>query len=63
MSLRLKFSGDGKTLVATGGTPARFGEIELWDVDGRKLKHSVTLTNDSSALSLAGMAQYVGHHY
>jgi|SRR5579871_902312 len=43
----LKFSADGKTLLAAGGTPARFGEVQLWDVDSRKLKHSVTLTNDT----------------
>ena len=43
----LKFSNDGKTLVAAGGTPARFGEVQLWDVDSRKLKHSVTLTNET----------------
>jgi len=43
----LQFSRDGKLLVAAGGTPARFGEIELWDVAARKLKHSVTLTNET----------------
>ncbi|HKX00492.1 MAG TPA: WD40 repeat domain-containing protein [Bryobacteraceae bacterium] len=43
----IKFSKDGKMLVAAGGTPARFGEVEIWDVDARKLKHSVTLTNDT----------------
>jgi hypothetical protein len=34
----LKFSRDSKVLVA-GGTPARFGEVELWDVAARKLQH------------------------
>jgi WD40 repeat protein len=43
----LRFSSDGKTLLAAGGTPARFGEVQLWDVDSRRLKHSVTLTNDT----------------
>lgn len=43
----LQFSRDGKLLVAAGGTPARFGEVELWDVASRKLKHSVTLTNET----------------
>ena len=43
----LQFSRDGKLLVAAGGTPARFGEVELWDVAARKLKHSITLTNET----------------
>jgi WD40 repeat protein len=43
----LQFSRDGKLLVAAGGTPALFGEVELWDVASRKLLHSVTLTNDT----------------
>jgi len=43
----LGFSPDGATLAAVGGTPATFGEVEFWDVAARKLKHSVTLTNDT----------------
>ncbi|HLY17455.1 MAG TPA: c-type cytochrome domain-containing protein [Bryobacteraceae bacterium] len=43
----LQFSRDGKTLMAAGGTPARFGEVQLWDVESRKLRHSVTLTNET----------------
>jgi WD40 repeat protein/mono/diheme cytochrome c family protein len=43
----LQFSRDGKLLVAAGGTPALFGEVELWDVASRKLLHSVTLTSDT----------------
>ncbi|MFN7995572.1 MAG: c-type cytochrome domain-containing protein [Bryobacteraceae bacterium] len=43
----LQFSRDGKTLVAAGGTQARFGEVQLWDVESRKLRHSVTLTSDT----------------
>ena len=43
----LQFSRDGKLLVAAGGTPALFGEVELWDIASRKLLHSVTLTNDT----------------
>lgn len=43
----LRFSADGKTLLAAGGTPARFGEVQIWEVESRKLKHSVTLTNDT----------------
>jgi DNA-binding beta-propeller fold protein YncE len=43
----LAFSPDGSTLAAVGGTPAIFGELQLWDVAGRKLKRSITLTNDT----------------
>jgi DNA-binding beta-propeller fold protein YncE/mono/diheme cytochrome c family protein len=43
----LQFSRDGKLLVAAGGTPALFGEVELWDIASRKLLHSVTMTNDT----------------
>lgn len=43
----LKFSADGKMLVAAGGTPARFGEVQIWDVASHKLLHSVMLTNDT----------------
>jgi len=59
----LKFSRDGKVLVAAGGTPARFGEVELWDVAARKLQHSVTLTNETvfgAALSPDGSRVAVG---
>ncbi len=45
--LSIQFSRDGKLLVAAGGTPARFGEVELWDIGARKLLHSVTLTGDT----------------
>jgi WD40 repeat protein len=43
----LAFSPDGSTLAAVGGTPATFGELQLWDVAARKLNHSITLTNDT----------------
>jgi WD40 repeat protein len=46
-----------------GGTPARFGEIELWDVVARKLQHSVTLTNETifgASLSPDGSRVAVG---
>jgi hypothetical protein len=59
----LQFSRDGKLLVAAGGTPARFGEIELWDVASRKLRHSVTLTNETvfgASLSPDGSRVAVG---
>ena len=59
----LKFSRDGKKLVAAGGTPGRFGEVELWDVASRKLERSVTLTNDTvfgASLSPDGSRVAVG---
>ena len=34
-------------LIATGGTPARFGEIQIWDVDDRKLRVSTTVCHDT----------------
>jgi WD40 repeat protein len=43
----LAFSPDGKTLAAVGGNPARFGELQIWDVATQKQKHSVVLTNDT----------------
>jgi WD40 repeat protein len=45
--LSLAFSKDGSTLVAAGGTPARFGEIQIWDTASGKLRRSVTLTGDT----------------
>jgi len=41
------FSPDGAVLAAVGGTPATFGEVQLWDVSQRKLKRSTVLTNDT----------------
>lgn len=43
----LAFSPDGSVLAAAGGTAASFGELQLWDVSRRTLKHSVTLTSDT----------------
>src|SRR4051812_40888939 len=45
--LSLAFSADGKLLVAGGGTPARFGEIQIWDADAGTLRRSVVLTGDT----------------
>jgi WD40 repeat protein len=45
--LALAFSRDGSTLVAGGGTPARFGEIQIWDAAAGTLRRSVTLTGDT----------------
>ena len=45
--LSLAFSKQGTTLLAAGGTPARFGEIQLWDLPTKTLKRSITLTPDT----------------
>jgi len=41
------FSPDGKLLAAVGGTPARFGEVQLWDASSHELKRSVTVSSDT----------------
>lgn len=41
------FSGDGSLLIAAGGTPARFGEVQVWDVASKKLKRSIGATADT----------------
>ena len=43
----LAFSPDGKTLAVSGGDPGRFGEVQLWDIDKRKLRLSVPATFDT----------------
>ena len=43
----LAFSPDGSLLAAVGGTPADFGEVELWDVAQRKLRRSIKSTSDT----------------
>ncbi len=43
----LAFTSDSKSLVAVGGTPARFGEVQVWDVASRKLVKSVMTTDDT----------------
>jgi WD40 repeat protein/mono/diheme cytochrome c family protein len=41
------FSPDGKWLAAAGGSPGRFGEIQLWEVATHKLKLSIPVTFDT----------------
>jgi WD40 repeat protein/mono/diheme cytochrome c family protein len=36
----LAFSMDGKYLAVTGGSPGRFGEVQVWELESRKLKLS-----------------------
>jgi WD40 repeat protein/mono/diheme cytochrome c family protein len=43
----LAFSPDGALLMAAGGTPARFGEVQIWDLKSSKMLRSVSLTNDT----------------
>jgi WD40 repeat protein len=43
----LAFSADGTKLIAAGGTPARFGEVQVWDTAAAKLLRSMTLTGDT----------------
>lgn len=43
----LAFSPDGKWLAASAGDPGRFGELQVWDVEKRKLKVSAPLTFDT----------------
>jgi WD40 repeat protein len=43
----IAFSPDGKLLAVAGGSPGRFGEIQVWDVAKRKLKLSAPTTFDT----------------
>ncbi|MDP8980223.1 MAG: WD40 repeat domain-containing protein [Acidobacteriota bacterium] len=45
--LSLAYSKDGSLLVAAGGTPAQFGEVQIWDAKTGKLVRSVVLTGDT----------------
>lgn len=44
---RVSFSPDGKLLAVTGGSPAERGEVQIWDVENRKLKISIPVTYDT----------------
>ncbi len=41
------FSPDGKSLAVSGGSPGRFGEIQVWNVAKQRLRHSVSVTFDT----------------
>jgi WD40 repeat protein len=41
------FSPDGKELAVTGGDPGLFGEIQVWDVEKKKLKFANSVTFDT----------------
>lgn len=42
-----RFSPDGKRLAVTGGSPGRFGEVAIWDVEKRALLISAPITYDT----------------
>ncbi|MCH2113790.1 MAG: DUF1549 domain-containing protein [Pirellulales bacterium] len=43
----VKFSPDGTKLAVTGGSPARMGEVQVWDVASRELELSLPVTFDT----------------
>ena len=43
----VRFSPDGKRLAAAGGRPAQMGEVQIWDVEKRKLALSVPVGYDT----------------
>jgi mono/diheme cytochrome c family protein len=43
----LAFSPDGKWLAAVGGSPGRFGEVQVWDVARKRLKLSLPVGFDT----------------
>ncbi len=45
----VRFSPDGKQLAVAGGQPARMGEIQIWDVEKRKLIVSVPVGYDTAS--------------
>ena len=45
--LSLVFSKDGSLLLAGGGTPGSFGELQIWDVAAGKLRKSVMVSGDT----------------
>lgn len=45
--LSIAYSADGKLLIAGGGTPAQFGEVQIWDAKAGKLLRSTRVTSDT----------------
>ena len=43
----VRFSRDGSRLLVVGGNPCRMGEVQVWDVAGRKLLRSLSTTSDT----------------
>ena len=44
----VRYSPDGKYIAATGGLPARMGEVQVWQTEDAKLKLSVPVTFDTT---------------
>jgi WD40 repeat protein len=44
---KVAFSPDGKKLAVSGGNPARMGELQIWDMEKRKLDLSIPVTFDT----------------
>lgn len=42
-----RFSSDGKFLAVSGGSPGRFGELQIWDVANRAMKLSIVIGYDT----------------
>ena len=45
--LSLAYSKDGKLLIAGGGTPAQFGEVQIWDTNTNTQLRTATLPSDT----------------
>jgi WD40 repeat protein len=45
--LSIAFSADSRIMIAGGGTPAQFGEIQVWDAVEGKLLRSIEVTRDT----------------
>ena len=61
--LSIAFSADGNLMIAGGGTPARFGEIQFWDVREGTLLRTAEVTSDTvfgASLSPDGAKVAVG---
>src|SRR5437773_9603124 len=61
--LSIAFSADGNLMIAGGGTPARFGEIQFWEPREGRLLRAVEATSDTvfgASLSPDGSKVAVG---
>ncbi|MFT5856836.1 MAG: hypothetical protein ACI8XO_004092, partial [Verrucomicrobiales bacterium] len=65
----LQFSRDGKLLVACGGAPSEFGEIQIWNVaSGKPIRsiragndtlYGISISDDSSRIAVGGADKLV----